>query len=52
MKIVYNRLGEIMNTGKQVSLNFRNIGKLTSDRKIVDFTMEKQFQEPVELRVI
>ena len=51
LKIIYNRIGEVMGSGKQVAVQFRNIGKLTSDRKIVDFIMEKDFQEPVELRV-
>ncbi len=51
LKILYNRIGEVMSTGKQVSFAFKNIGRLTSDRKIVEFVMEKEMMEPVELRV-
>jgi hypothetical protein len=50
LKLLYNRLGEVMSTGNQVSLSFGNVGKLASDRKIVEYTFCPKFGEATELR--
>jgi hypothetical protein len=39
-----------MSSGKQVTLSFRNVGKLCSDRKIVEFQFAPKFAEPSEYR--
>lgn len=50
LKLLYNRLGEILSTGKQVSFEFRNVGKLIADRKIVGYQFMPKFSKPFEFR--
>lgn len=43
LKHLYLRMGEVMSTGKGVSINFNRVGKFISDRKIVDFVFTSKY---------
>jgi len=50
IKMIVDRLGEVIQTGKKVSIEFDGLGVLKSDRKICEFVFHKQWDEPMEMK--
>lgn len=52
MKIILNRIGEVLHSGKRVDLDFR-VGNLICEKQIMEFEWNEQFSEnPIEIKYI